>query len=97
MNWLESLFATPSALQTIIILSLICSVGLAFGKLRVAGISLGVAFVFFIGIVAGHYGITVDHSMLSYAETFGLVLFVYALGLHVGPGFSIRFSTKVSA
>lgn len=87
MNWLESLFATPSALQTIIILSLICSVGLAFGKLRVAGISLGVAFVFFIGIVAGHYGITVDHSMLSYAETFGLVLFVYALGLHVGPGF----------
>lgn len=87
MNWLESLFTIPSALQTIIILSLICSVGLAFGKLRVAGISLGVAFVFFIGIIAGHYGVTVDHSMLSYAETFGLVLFVYALGLHVGPGF----------
>lgn len=87
MNWLESLFTIPSALQTIIVLSLICSVGLAFGKLRVAGISLGVAFVFFIGIIAGHYGVTVDHSMLSYAETFGLVLFVYALGLHVGPGF----------
>ena len=87
MEWFNSLFITPSALQTIVILSLICSVGLAFGKLRLWGISLGVAFVFFIGIVAGHYGASVDRNMLSYAETFGLVLFVYTLGLHVGPGF----------
>lgn len=87
MNWLESLLAVPSAIQTMIILSLICSIGLAFGKLRVFGISLGVAFVFFVGIVAGNCGVAIDHSMLTYAETFGLVLFVYTLGLHVGPGF----------
>lgn len=87
MEWFENLFVTPSALQTIVILSLICSVGLGLGKLRLMGVSLGVAFVFFIGIVAGHYGAKIDSSMLSYAETFGLVLFVYTLGLHVGPGF----------
>lgn len=87
MDWFDSLFTAHSALQTIVVLSLICSAGLAFGKLRVAGVSLGVAFVFFVGIVAGHYGVSVDPQMLSYAETFGLVIFVYALGLHVGPGF----------
>lgn len=87
IEWIDSLFVTPSAMQTIIVLSLICAVGLALGKLRLWGISLGVTFVFFVGIVAGHYGASVDPQVLSYAETFGLVIFVYTLGLHVGPGF----------
>lgn len=87
MDYLDSLFVAHSALQTIVIISLICAIGLAMGKIRVWGISLGVAFVFFVGIVAGHYGASVEADMLSFAETFGLVLFVYALGLHVGPGF----------
>ncbi len=87
MDWFSSLLLVPSALQTVVVLSLICTIGLALGKVRVAGISLGVAFVFFIGILAGHAGLEVDKSMRSYAETFGLVLFVYMLGLHVGPNF----------
>ena len=57
------------------------------GKVRFFGISLGVTFVFFIGIAAGHFGLSVDPSMLAFAESFGPVLFVYALGLQVGPGF----------
>ena len=57
------------------------------GKVRIRGISLGIAFVFFIGILAGHVGLDVDARVLDYAETFGLALFVYTLGLHVGPNF----------
>jgi AspT/YidE/YbjL antiporter-like protein len=61
------------------------------GRIRIFGISLGITFVFFTGILAGHFGLTVDSQMLFYAETFGLVLFVYALGLQVGPGFFSAF------
>lgn len=74
-------------MQAIIVISLCCAIGLALGKLKIAGVSLGVTFVFFVGIFAGHLGLTVDNDMLRYAENFGLVLFVYALGLQVGPGF----------
>lgn len=87
MEWIESLFVTHSAVQTIVVLSLIVSIGLALGKIHIKGISLGVAFVFFIGIVAGSMHFTADAQMLTFAETLGLSLFVYALGLHVGPNF----------
>ena len=87
MEWINSLLFEQSPMQTVIILSVICAVGLAFGKLRVMGVSLGIAFVFFIGILAGHLGLTVNPAMLDYAQSFGLILFVYVLGLSVGPGF----------
>lgn len=91
MEWLYNLFFDHSALQAVVILSLIISMGLALGKIKVLGISLGVTFVFFMGIFAGHLGFSIDPQMLSYAESFGLVLFVYALGLQVGPGFFSSF------
>ncbi len=87
MDYLHTLFIEHSALQAIIVISLISAIGLMLGRIRVLGISLGITFVFFTGILAGHFGLTVDSQMLFYAETFGLVLFVYALGLQVGPGF----------
>lgn len=87
MEWMNSLFVVPSAMQTVVVLSLICAIGLAVGKIRVMGVSLGVAFVFFVGILAGHLGLVVDARMLDYAQSFGLILFVYCLGLSVGPGF----------
>lgn len=87
----ESLFLTHSALQAVVVVSLICAAGLIFGKVRIAGVSLGVTFVFFAGIVAGHFGITIDPQMLLFAENFGLVVFVYSLGLQVGPGFMSAF------
>lgn len=80
-----------SALQAVVILSLITAVGLGLGKIHIFGISLGVTFVFFMGILAGHLGFSIDPQMLTYAESFGLVLFVYALGLQVGPGFFSSF------
>lgn len=85
--WLDSLFSIHSAVQAVAVLSAVCTLGLALGKLHYRGISLGIAFVFFIGIVAGHYGFTVDHDILLFAESFGLSMFVYALGLYVGPNF----------
>lgn len=82
-----NLMTGHSAVQSLAVLAIIITIGLALAKWRVAGISLGVAFVFFIGILAGHLGFSLDHDVLLYCETFGLVLFVYALGLQVGPGF----------
>lgn len=87
MEWIDGLFNIHSAIQTVVLLSLIISVGLALGRIHIRGISLGVAFVFFIGIVAGHLHFSADKSMLDFAETFGLTLFVYTLGLYVGPNF----------
>lgn len=91
MEWLYDLFFEHSALQAVVIISLIIACGLGLGKIRVWGISLGVTFVFFMGILAGHLGFSIDQQMLTYAESFGLVLFVYALGLQVGPGFISSF------
>ena len=87
----ESLFLSHSATQAVVIVSLICAVGLIFGKVKVLGGSLGVTFVFFAGIVAGHFGVTIDERMLLFAENFGLILFVYSLGVQVGPGFMSSF------
>ena len=91
MDWLYSLFVEPTALQAIVVLSLISAIGLGLGKVHIWGVSLGVTFVFFAGILAGHFGLKIDAGMLNYAESFGLVIFVYALGLQVGPGFFSSF------
>jgi AspT/YidE/YbjL antiporter-like protein len=91
MEWLYSLFLEHSALQAVVIISLISAIGLGLGKVKIFGITLGVTFVFFAGILAGHLGLSVDSQMLNYAESFGLVIFVYALGLQVGPGFFASF------
>lgn len=87
MDWINGLFSIPSALQAVVVLSFVCAAGLGLGKIRIAGISLGIAFVFFFGIAAGSLGLHVDEQMLNYCETFGLVIFVYTLGLSVGPNF----------
>ena len=91
MEWLNSVLFEHNALQAVAVLSIICAIGLSLGKTKVFGVSLGVTFVFFIGILAGHLGLSLDSEMLSYAENFGLILFVYALGLQVGPGFFSSF------
>ena len=91
MEWLYSLFLEHSALQAVVVLSLISAIGLGLGRVHFWGVSLGVTFVFFAGILAGHFGLSVDPQMLNYAESFGLVIFVYSLGLQVGPGFFSSF------
>ena len=87
MNWLQEAFLEPTMVQAVIIISLVSALGLYLGRIKIFGISLGITFVFFAGILAGHLGIVVNKDMLYFAQSFGLILFVYALGLQVGHGF----------
>ena len=87
MNWLQEAFLEPTMLQAVIVISLVSAVGLFLGRQKIFGISLGITFVFFAGILAVHFGIVVNKDMLNFAQSFGLILFVYSLGLQVGPGF----------
>lgn len=91
MEWLNSIFVDETFTQAILIICLICAVGLALAKIRFWGISLGVTFVFFTGILAGHLGIEINQDMLLFAQNFGLVIYIYSLGVQVGPGFFTSF------
>ena len=94
MDWTASLFTIHSAIQSVVVVSLIVSTGMALGKVRMGGVSLGVACVFFMGIVAGHFGLSIQADILSFTQTFGLVLFIYTLGLSVGPTFFSSFKQE---
>ena len=83
MEWINNLLFEHSALQAVVVMAIIIAAGLGLGKLRLWGISLGVTCVFFAGILAGHLGLSINSDMLTYAESFGLVLFVYELGSSV--------------
>ena len=91
MNWFIELLTEQTFIQAVTVISLICAAGLIFGKIRIFGISLGATFVFFAGIAAGHFGLRVNPQMLAVMQNFGLILFIYALGLQVGPGFFASF------
>lgn len=87
MDWLSEVFLSPSVMQTVILISIVAVCGLQLGKFKIKNISLGITFVFFVGILIGNLHIEINRDMLSFAQNFGLILFVYALGLQVGPGF----------
>ena len=87
MNWLFQNTAANPVAHAIGIFALVCVVGMALGSLKVRGIGLGTAGVLFAGILAGHFGKPVDHTILDFVKEFGLVLFVFTIGLQLGPGF----------
>jgi putative transport protein len=92
MDWLSNLFLDPESIAHIVLLyAMVISVGIFLGKLKIGGISLGVTFVLFAGIVAGHFGLTGTTTTLNFIQDFGLILFVYCIGLQVGPGFFESF------
>ena len=91
MDWIKEIFTEYTFTQAVLVLSLICAFGLAMGRIKVFGVSLGVTFVFFAGILAGHFGLSMDPQMLSFAQNFGLIIFIYSLGVQVGPGFFASF------
>ena len=91
MSWLTDIFTEQTFLQAVLMLSIISAAGLALGRIKILGISLGVAFVFFAGIFAGHFGLMIDKNMLLVMQNFGLILYIYALGVQVGPGFFSSF------
>jgi putative transport protein len=93
MEWLNSLFfgsgasGGVSVAHSLLILALVISVGILLGKVKVAGISLGVTWILFVGIIASHVGMRLNAQLLHFVQEFGLVLFIYSIGLQVGPGF----------
>ena len=95
MNWITELFAnTDSMARTVLILSAVVASGIAMGNIRIAGISLGIAGVLFTGLTFGHFGLSFDNHILEFAREFGLVLFVYTIGIQVGPSFFASFKKQ---
>ena len=94
MEWLTNLFTNSESVAHIALLyALVIAIGVYLGKIKIAGISLGVTFVLFAGIVAGHFGFTAPTEILTFIQDFGLILFVFMIGLQVGPGFFESFGT----
>ena len=92
MDWLINLFTQQNSVAHIVLLfSIVIAVGVLLGKIKMCGISLGVTFVLFAGIIAGHVGFTAPVDILTFIQDFGLILFVFMIGLQVGPGFFESF------
>ncbi len=92
MDWLIELFCTSSGVaHTVLLLSTVIAIGVLLSNIKVSGVSLGVTWVLFAGIVAGHFGFTANESLLTFMQDFGLVLFVFGIGIQVGPGFFDNF------
>ena len=91
MEWFHSLLFSESIAHTIFLYAFVISAGVLLGKIKFFGISLGVTFVLFVGLFVGHFGFTVDRHILHFIREFGLILFIFSIGLQVGPGFFSSF------
>lgn len=91
MNWIENLIWGEGVAHSIMLFAFVIAAGIILGKIKIKGISFGITFVLFAGIFAGHFGLKVNHEVLHFMKEFGLILFVYSVGLQVGPGFFSSF------
>lgn len=91
MNWLVELFTGDGVAHTVLLFAFVIAGGIALGKIKVFGVSLGITFVLFLGILVGHFGFRMSDEILHFMKEFGLILFVYSVGLQVGPGFFSSF------
>ena len=91
MEWFCSLIWGEGIAHTILVLAVVIAAGILLGKIKIKGVSLGVTWILFVGIVAGHFGLTLHHDTLHFIKEFGLILFVFSIGLQVGPGFFSSF------
>ena len=91
MSWFNELITGTSIAHSVLVLSGVTALGVLLSRIKICGVSLGVTWILFVGIVAGHFGLTVEHNVLHFIKEFGLILFVYSVGLQVGPGFFSSF------
>ena len=91
MNWFNDLITGTSIAHSVLVLSGVTALGVLLSRIKICGVSLGVTWILFVGIIAGHFGLTVEHNVLHFIKEFGLILFVYSVGLQVGPGFFSSF------
>ena len=91
---MESVLTSPTSIAHIVLVyALVISVGLALGRIKVFGVSLGVTFVLFVGLAAGHFGMAIEPHVLTFLRDFGLILFIFFIGLQVGPSFFSSFKS----
>ncbi len=93
MEWLHKLLFEDGVAHAILLLSLCIGLGHYLGKLKIAKVSLGITWILFVGIIFSHFGFTINHDVLHFIKEFGLILFVYSIGLQVGPGFFASFKS----
>jgi len=93
MDWFTSFYSNPSVGSAILFLSITIAMGLGLGRIKIGGISLGITWILFVGILLGHLGVRFDANIMHFAKEFGLILFVYAIGLQVGPSFFASFKS----
>jgi len=91
MDWLSELFRGEGIAHTVLLFAFVIAAGIGLGKIKIFGVSLGITFVLFVGIFVGHFGFKINHEILHFMKEFGLILFVYSVGLQVGPGFFSSF------
>lgn len=91
MNWINELIWGQGVGHSILLLSFVIALGIQLGKIKIFGVSLGITFVLFVGIIMGHFGITINPHVIHFFQEFGLILFVYSVGMQVGPGFFSSF------
>lgn len=91
MNWLSTLFFGTGIAHSVLVLAIVIALGVVFGKVKVAGISLGITWILFVGIAFGHFKMGIEPNTLHFIKEFGLILFIYSIGLQVGPGFFSSF------
>ncbi len=91
MEWIVELFTGTSIAHTAFLYALVIAAGVLLGRVKIFGVSLGVTFVLFVGILMGHFGLAIDAPILNFMKEFGLILFVFSIGMQVGPGFFSSF------
>ena len=94
MEFFSRLLFAQGAVQTVLVLSMTISLGILIGRIKICGVSLGIGGILFSGIILGHFGLSLEGPALSFAREFGLILFVFAIGMQVGPDFQTSFRTR---
>lgn len=93
MNWIESLFLGTGVAHSILMIAIVIAIGILLGKVKIFGISFGATWILFVGIILSHFKLTIDPHVMDFVRDFGLILFIFSLGLQVGPGFFSSFKS----
>ncbi|MDY0222061.1 MAG: putative transporter [Desulfobacterium sp.] len=91
MNWLNELIFGTGIAHSMFVFALVISIGIALGRIKILGISLGITWILFVGIAFGHFGLLIDQNILHFMKEFGLIIFIYSIGMQVGPSFFSSF------
>lgn len=96
MNWLNELVFGTGIAHSMFVFALVISIGISLGRIKIFGVSLGITWILFVGIAFGHFGLSIDPTILHFMKEFGLIIFIYSIGMQVGPSFFSSFKKGAS-